>query len=306
MDATAPTPPKRLRFPGFGWMALAVLLAALWGPVLLALWDVWRSDETLTHGPFVPLLAIALLWMRRDDLRRWDQSSPAGLASLCACSLLFVGGFWADIEFVKPFALIGITLSLIWYFGSAAALKTSAAPLGFLMFMIPWPTTVVERLAFPLQLTSSAYSALLGGMIGLNIHRDGVQMAVLNEAGTAPVYAVTVARQCSGLTSMIVLLALGYLAAYFTPTTPVRKAILWASVVPLALFTNAVRMTLILLAGEQGGRDVAQFVHDNEAPVLIFLCMLGLMVIRWGLLSWFPPGPPPPSPPQEAPHAAPA
>jgi exosortase/archaeosortase family protein len=207
---------------------------------------------------------------------------------------------------------------LIWYFGGAAALKTASGPLSFLIFMIPWPTTVVERLAFPLQLTSSAYSALLGGMIGLNIHRDGVQMAVLNEAGTQPVYAVTVARQCSGLTSLIVLLALGYLVAYFTPAswfrialgylvayfTPAtwfRKTILWVSVVPLALFTNAVRMTLILLAGSVGGRGVAQFVHDNEAPVLVFLCMLGLLVIRKGLLTWpvSQPGPP------EAPHAVP-
>jgi exosortase len=303
MDSSTPksTAPKPAA-PPFGWAVLAVLLLALWGPVLLALWDVWRSDPTLTHGPFVPLVALALLWMRRDDLRRWDQATPSGLAAVGVCSLLFVGAYWADIEFFKPLTLIGITLSLIAYFGGAGALKASAGPLAFLMFMIPWPTTVVERLAFPLQLTSSAYSALLGGMIGLNIHRDGIQMAVLNEAGTQPVYAVTVARACSGLTSLIVLLALGYLVAYFTQTTMLRRAVLWASVVPLALFTNAVRMTLILLAGSLGGRGVAQFVHDNEAPVLIFLCMLGLLAIRQGVLSWSSG----PQGPREAPHAAPA
>jgi exosortase/archaeosortase family protein len=85
---------------------------------------------------------------------------------------------------------------------------------------------------------------------------------------------------------MIVLLALGYLIAYHTPLRFGWRALLVAGVVPLALFTNVVRLTFILLAGAYHGAGLADMVHHNEAPVLIFFCSAGLMALRHALLTW--------------------
>jgi exosortase len=174
----------------------------------------------------------------------------------------------------------------VWYFGGYRALGVAAGALGFLVFMIPWPTTLVERLAFPLQLTSSAYAALLGGLLGLPIVRDGVHLHVVPNPDAAPVYSVLVAKQCSGLTSLMVLLALGYLIAYHTRAGLGWRALLLALVVPLALFGNAIRITFVLLAGTYHSAALAQWVHDHESYVLIVLCCMGLLGLRHAILSW--------------------
>jgi exosortase len=270
---------------------LALLSALLWWPVLKALWGVWDGDKSLSHGPLVPLVTAGLLWARRDRLRNWSASVTGGMALLVGMTFLHLVAVWADVEFLKPLSLVGMIAGGVWFLGGWQALAVSAGALGFLVFMIPWPTTLVERIAFPLQLTSSAYAALLGGMFGLPIERSGVHLAVVPNPEAAPIYEVLVARQCSGLTSLMVLLALGYLIAYHTPVKLGWRALLVAAVPPIALCMNAIRLTLILMAGAYHGEHVAKWVHDNEAPVLIFFCSLVLMGLRAAILSWAKPVP---------------
>jgi hypothetical protein len=59
-----------------------------------------------------------------------------------------------------------------------------------------------------------------------------------------------------------------------------------ASILPLTLLANSVRLLLILEAGAHYSAELAQWVHDHEAPVLIFFCSLGLMGLRHAILSW--------------------
>jgi exosortase/archaeosortase family protein len=95
-----------------------------------------------------------------------------------------------------------------------------------------------------------------------------------------------VAAKCSGLTSLMVLLALGYLITSFTPAHLGWRALLLASVVPLTLLANTLRLTLILVAAAHGSPSLAQWVHDHEAPVLIFFCSIGLIGLQRLLLWW--------------------
>src|SRR5205807_1573898 len=95
-----------------------------------------------------------------------------------------------------------------------------------------------------------------------------------------------VAAKCNGLTSLIVLLALGYLIAYHTPIRPGWRALMVAAVVPLALLANAVRLALVLIAGAYVSKQLGMQVHDREAPVLIFFCSLGLIGLRSALITW--------------------
>jgi exosortase/archaeosortase family protein len=84
----------------------------------------------------------------------------------------------------------------------------------------------------------------------------------------------------------MVLLALGYLIAYHTEVKLGWRALMVALIIPLTLFTNAVRLTFILLAGAHSSAALAQWIHDHEGPVLIFFCSVGLMAFRHSLLLW--------------------
>jgi exosortase/archaeosortase family protein len=64
-----------------------------------------------------------------------------------------------------------------------------------------------------------------------------------------------------------------------------------AIVLPMTLFTNAVRLMLILVSGAYHSEALATWVHHNEGPVLILFCSIGLMGIRYLIIKWTQPRP---------------
>jgi exosortase len=261
-------------------LALSTLLAL---NVVVTLWGVWRSDKSFSHGPIVPIAAAGLLWARRSELNDWKSAAFPGLLLLVVAAVAHLLSIWADIVFLKPLSLIGMIAGGVWFLGGWKMFSAAIGAIGFLLFMIPWPTLLIDKLSFPMQLMSSSYAAMLGGMVGLPLHREGVNISVLIKPEP---YNIIVAKECSGLTSLIVLLALGYLISYFTPAKLGWRLLLFLTVIPLALLTNAVRLTVILIFGGYVSRDMAKWVHDNEGPVLIFICSVGLMALRHILVTW--------------------
>src|SRR5439155_7532604 len=116
--------------------------------------------------------------------------------------------------------------------------------------------------------------------LGLPLQRDGVHISVIRGADPARNFNILIGKECSGLTSLIVLLALGYLVAFLTPARLWARILLFLSVVPLAIAMNAVRLTVILLFGAYASRALAEWVHNNEGPVLILICSVGLLLMR--------------------------
>ena len=269
-----------------GWAGIGALVLGLAVNSAGPLWGEWHGDSSLSHAPLVPFISAGLLWMRRDRLRDWSSASVGGAALMCLAAFAHVLAVWADVVFLVPLSFIGLLLGLAWFLGGRDALRAAAGPIGFLVFLIPWPTTLVERLTFPMQLMSSTYAALLGGLMGIPVHRVGVELAVVPNPAAPPVYSMVVAQKCSGLNSLTVLLALGYLIALFTPRGWGWKALLVALVPPMALLCNATRLTAVLVAGAWGRPGTAQWIHDNEGPLLIFLCSLGLMGVRHLILEY--------------------
>jgi exosortase len=268
------------------WGCCGALVSLLWLPELKMLWVTWHGDESLSHGPLIILLSLALFWMRRSEMRRSITSTIPGGVWLALSLVLYVGGVWADVAFIRLLCLISMLGSLCLFLGGWKTLQAAGGALGLLVFMIPWPMTFVEHLAFPLQITSSSYAGLLAGLCGVPIVRDGVYVMVVPDPAAKPIYTMMVAQKCSGLTSLTVLLALAYIVAYYTPLKWNWRVLMVALVLPLTLVTNSLRLTVILLAGNYHSPALASWIHDHETPVLISLCSMALMGIRGALLTW--------------------
>lgn len=262
---------------------LVIVLGILTLPPLIALWN---EDTSLSHSPILCLIALGLLWNSRKELLAQGRPTRKGLVLLIASIITQIVSVWADIAFLKPVSFLGILSGAVGTLFGIRPLKACVSALGLLVFTAPWPTTLVERLSFPLQLSSSSYAALFAGIFGLPIHREGVEIHVMNTQGNAAIYSILVAQKCSGLTSLNVLLALGYLIALLTPIAWWGRTLLVGVVIPLTLFANAIRLTFILIAGAYRGASVAQWIHDHEQPVLIFFCSIGLMGFRTLLMRW--------------------
>lgn len=269
-----------------GWICLGLLIGLIWWPDLKLLWVTWHADETLSHGPLILLLSAGLLWMRRDEMRRSTDSAVPGGICLLVCVFLYIGSVWADVAFLRLLCLIGMAAGAFLFLGGWKTLQAAAGALGLMVFMIPWPMTFTEHLAFPLQLTSSSYAGLLAGLCGVPVVRDGVFLMVSPNPMAKPIYSMMVAQKCSGLTSLTVLMTLAYLIAYYTPLKMRWRVLMVVLVLPLTLITNALRLTVILLAGNYHSPAMAGWIHDHETPVLISLCAMILMGLRHALLTW--------------------
>lgn len=269
------------------WLVLLAAGICLWTPNVELLCHAWRSDPALSFGPVIPLISAWMIWTRRAGLMRWSRSSWPAFVVTALSGLLYAAASWADIVFLKLIALIMVTGGAVGCIGGLRAVTAAAPGCAYLLFAVPWPTSLTERLAFPLQLASSAYAAQFAGMLGIPIVRQGVQLAVMPHAGRPPLFSIIVAGPCSGLTSTTVLLALAALIAFATPALPLARAALVLSVLPLALVANAFRLTLVLVAGTYHSPHLAAWVHDHEQPVLVALCSLGLVGIRHVLLCRF-------------------
>src|ERR1700678_797295 len=85
-----PTAPRCTAFRALPWLAKAVALGLCAAVAALAtlLWPVWRHDDNMSHGIFLPLLAGILLVESRRDPNPGFLRHGAGAIAACAFLIL--------------------------------------------------------------------------------------------------------------------------------------------------------------------------------------------------------------------------
>jgi len=220
----------------FGALTLFALVAIMYASVLSALARQWWDDPNYGHGFFVPLFAVYVLWSERD---RWSalpsRANNIGFAvMLFAIALRVLGMLGAEL-FVARLSLVILICGIVLFLAGGHALRAISFPIGYLLFMIPLPAIVYYQLTFPLQLWASRLGA--SGLVAVGIHtvREGNLLVLPN-------CTLNVVEACSGIRSLLSLLAAvvayGYLAE---PSTWKRSVLAFASI-PIAIATNGLRL----------------------------------------------------------------
>ena len=90
-----------------------------------------------------------------------------------------------------------------------------------------------------------------------------------------------VADACSGVTSIVTLAPLGVFFAYFTERTWGRRSVLVASVIPIAMLGNLLRVVVTVLAARRVGVDAAtgSALHDPAGLLTYVLGCLALLAV---------------------------
>jgi exosortase len=187
--------------------------------------------------------------------------------------LMFLVGRWAEIEFVPPLSLVVLLGGYGLHFLGAAVMCELLFPYAFLLFMVPWPDMLVEFISFPMQLISATYAAMFMGLLGVPVTRSGVDIAL-------PHVTFTVAVPCSGMNSLVSLLALAALLAYLSRGALWKRVVLFAAGAPLALLANVLRIVCILLIGTLWGQKAAEgFFHGFSGIALFLAALLGMLAV---------------------------
>lgn len=222
-----------------------VMIAIVYLPTLYDLVGTWINDANYSHGFLVPFISFYLVWSRRKDLPEASGNGElAGLVLIIVGLIMFAVGNAAAEHFTARLSLIILLFGLTWYlFGNQIARKTWFACF-FLIFMIPVPYVIYYATAFPLQLTATKITVSILSSIGMSLVRQG---NIIHLAGG---HSLEVAEACSGMRSLVALMALGAIYAQWSQKYFVSKTILFLSTVPIAIVANVIRVmvTTILVA----------------------------------------------------------
>lgn len=261
----------------YSWLQFALLalsLAFLYYKVGYGLVVDWINMPDFSHGFFIPVISLYLVWERRESLAN-AQASPADsgiLLLLMGLGLLFLGNLAAE-NFTMRFSLPLVTAGMVLFLFGWNHLKILAFPILFLIFMIPLPSILLQKITFPMQLFASKVAVSTVNLFGIPVLREG-NVIYLTET------TLEVAEACSGIRSLMSLLALSTIYAYFMHKKNWVRIVLVLASFPIAIIVNALRVSATAVLAQYFGETVAQgFYHDFSGYILFIVSLLLLFLL---------------------------
>ncbi|HEU4833264.1 MAG TPA: exosortase [Pyrinomonadaceae bacterium] len=287
------------------WQGLAIsfAIAFAYATVLAKLVHDWWYDENYSHGLLIPFIIGYIVWVQRDKfaavLVRPSMFWGAA-AVVCALFALWAGVAGAEL-YTQRLSLILIVAGTIVYFWGFTLLRALLVPLGLLFLAMPIPAIVFNKIAFPLQLFASRCAVWSMSVLGIPVLRQGniIELKPLNSFDTKKLEVV---EACSGIRSLMTLLTLAVVFAYFTHAPADgngsgpgqrsgwlknywfwRAVIIVASAVPIAILTNAFRVSGTGVLAHYYGTEVADgFFHSFSGwaiYIVAFILLFGIGMI---------------------------
>ncbi len=276
-------------------LAVAAAFAFLYAGVLEKLGYDWWTDENYSHGLLVPFVIAAIVWSARSEIRALAVDSSKVLAATLvtvAFILLLAGTLGAELFTQRASMIVMLGGIIAWFFG-AAVMRFLAVPIALLALSVPIPQIIFNKIAFPLQLLASKAAVWGIRLFEVPTVRKGNVIEIL-PSGATQVIALEVVEACSGIRSLMTLVTLGLILVYFTRrdrglyfqgvADSVRSFDLWrailvmAAAVPIAVLTNAGRVTATgVLTYRYGMRALESTWHDVSGW-LVYIVALGLLI----------------------------
>ena len=278
MNLSNPTnsinPSNSIRTTLLKWAILVACLGLLYFRVLQGLVSDWLHLLDFSHGFLIPIVSLYFVYERRKQYSVLSPSSNwTGLPLLLFGIMLLLLGNLATEYFTMRFSMLMVLGGIVLFLLGNEFFKTLLFPLVFLIFMIPIPSILMGSITFPMQLFASKIAAKFLYLIGIPVLREGNIILLANTS-------LEVAEACSGIRSLISLLALSVVFAYFSQNTTWKRILLVLSTFPIAIIANAARVTGTGILAHHYGDKVAQgFFHGFSGWILFVVAFVCLFVV---------------------------
>ncbi len=254
--------------------ALLIATIAVVAPAFAHGVEVWSTTEEFSFGYLIAPIVLAVVWLRRNALlSSIGPGSNGGLLIVVPALLTMLLA-----ERIGIHALAGAAVSPLLY-GAAVYLwgwgagRVLAFPFGFLIFGLGVFRGLLDTVGFALQSITAFGAGTAAHLIGLPVVRDGLVLS-------SEKFAFIVAEPCSGMSSLVSLLALAALWTYAARGPLSGRAAVLLSVAPLTILANSVRVTLVLVVAHWFGQDAALgFFHGASSLLLFGMALGGLLAI---------------------------
>jgi exosortase D (VPLPA-CTERM-specific) len=272
-------------------IAVVAAIAFLYATVLAKLGGDWWSDENYSHGLLVPFVIGLIVWKEWDDLKSAVSDSwplLGGVVVLGAILLLLAGTLGAEL-FTQRISLVLMLGGTIVYLFGVSILIRLAVPFVLLLLSIPVPQIIFNRIAFPLQIWASQMAVWGIRLFEVPTLRKGNVIDILSRGATQTI-SLEVVEACSGIRSLMTLVTLALILVYFTRRDEdgpfgnfsgadlLRAVILMILAVPIAVLTNAARVTGTGVLTYYYGKQATESAWHDASGWLVYVVALVLLI----------------------------
>jgi len=265
------------------WWWLAAAFALVYGQILPGLIQEWWTNDDYAHGLFTPFALAYLVYERRHQLFNTPAvPSRFGFALILASQALLIVGFLGAEFFLQRISMLVFLAGMILFFWGWRALSRTAFGLILILLAIPLPALIFNSIALPLQLLASTLAESVLDLLNVPILRDGNILQLPNGL------LLNVAEACSGIRSLVTLIALAGLMTMLDRFLPMRW---WArigfilSAVPIALTANAIRVTGTGLLAYKFGQAAAEGFFHSFSGAFVFALAFAALLAEMALLK---------------------
>ena len=280
-----------------------LLIAAfvfLYANVIAKLGFDWWTDENYSHGLLIPIIIGIIVWHEWYSLKRLARDGSiwlGGLISIFALLLLTAGVLGAEL-FTTRVSMVLMLAGIIFYLFGTRMIRPLLVPFVLLLLAIPIPQIIFNKIAFPLQIWASRMAVWGIRSFDVPTVRSGNVIDILPAGATQPI-SLEVVEACSGIRSLMTLVALALVLAYFTRRTSLRGGglsgtdlfrafILMVSAVPIAVITNAARVTATGIFTYHYGKQATDgFWHDLSGWLVYVVALAMLITVNAALIRLF-------------------
>jgi len=254
---------------------LLVLMAVLYSYVFYWMANEWLTNPYYSHGILIPLISGFIIYKKRifKNLSELEEKYEPGMYIFIFGMILYVIGFIRAFLFISAISFLFTTTGIILYFYGKKVMESLSFPLYYLIFAMPMPFVFLGQIALGLQRIAILSSSFLISLFGLPVTTEGSEIQLQN-------YSFYVGLPCSGIYTLISLLALTTVFIYILDCHFKKKLFLFMITIPIAILANIIRVTLIILIANSYGLDVAMgFFHDFSSIILFIISFVFLIII---------------------------
>lgn len=261
---------------------LGAAVIALYVPVLRELFALWLQGTYYSYGFLVPIFSGYLVWdaltndaggNREVAVSQLDSGGLVLMAAgLAVLGLGIAAGSLTLRALSLPVVLMGAAVATL---GPVEARRLAFA-IGFLVLMTPLPDGVVPTVSPPLQRLAAAVAEHALRALGISVVRDDLFLML-------PSVTLHVTEACNGLRFLLAMLVVGAAFAGTTQDRPMRRAVIVAAAVVIAVVANFARVTgtgvMAELWGARAAVGLPHIVWGKIVYVAALVPFVALVVI---------------------------
>jgi len=255
----------------------------LFYPFFTELNTYWQHERESSYVYLIPFFSVYFIWVQKDRLKGISRdhdagSNVAGLLLLVTGLVLYITGRYTYVLFLEAFAFVAVMAATVLFVYGKELFRIAAVPIAFLLFMLPIPYPVYFAVAGPLKYFIADMAAGLLGLFGIPVLLDGnvIEMTSIS---------MLVHETCSGLRTVISLLAIGSAFAYLFLRSNTGRFVIILLAVPVGILVNVLRVFAIGFLAHVFNSTVAMDFHKYAwglvTPAGIVTMFVSGYVLRW-------------------------